>query len=87
MMSTTSYPAYVTNLLRLLSNWITWFPYDFQEEATMVKLRKLTQLCVTCEPGVLTRVTQLMQSLLKHLTAVDKHQQYISKLKKMQVRV
>ena len=84
MISTTSYPAYVSNLLRLLSNWITWFPYDFQEEATMVKLRKLTGLCVSCDGSVSSRVTQLMQSLLKHLTAVEKHTQYVAKLRKLQ---
>ena len=84
MMSSSSYPAYVSNLLRLFSNWITWFPYDFQEEATMVKLRKVTQLCVSCDASVQSRVTQLMQSLLKHLTAVEKHRQYVEKLRKVQ---
>ena len=84
MISSTSYPAYVSNLLKLLSNWITWFPYDFQEEATMVKLRKVTQLCVSCDGSVQARVTQLMQSLLKHLTAVEKHGQYLAKLRKVQ---
>jgi len=84
MISSSSYPAYVTNLLRLLSNWITWFPYDFQEESTMVKLRKLTQLCVNCDSSVQSKVTQLMQSLLKHLTAVEKHKQYVAKLRKVQ---
>ena len=84
MMSPSSHPAYTANLLRLLANWITWFPYDFQEEASMAKLRKLTQLCVTCDPAVQSRVTQLMQSLLKHLTAVEKHKQYVAKLKRVQ---
>ena len=84
MISSSSYPAYVSNLLRLLSNWITWFPYDFQEEASMVKLRKMTQLCVSCDGSVQTRVTQLLQSLLKHLTAVEKHVQYVAKVRKVQ---
>lgn len=81
MMSTASHPAFVANLLRLLSSWMTWFPQDFQEEATMSKLRKLTSLCVSCDPGVQARVTQLSQSLLKHLTAVDRHKQYVDKLR------
>ena len=81
MMSTVSRPAFVVNLLRLLSSWMTWFPQDFQEEATMSKLRKLTSLCVSCDPGVQARVTQLSQSLLKHLTAVDRHKQYVDKLR------
>ena len=81
MMSTASHPAFVANLLRLLSSWMTWFPQDFQEEATMSKLRKLTALCVSCDPGVQARVTQLSQSLLRHLTAVDRHKQYVDKLR------
>ena len=51
----------------------------------MVKLRKLTHLCVTCDLSVQSRVTQLLHSLLKHLTAVDKHIQYVTKLRKVQV--
>ena len=30
MMSASSLPSYVSNLVRMLSNWITWFSYDFQ---------------------------------------------------------
>jgi hypothetical protein len=30
MMSSESLPSFVSNLVRMLSNWITWFPYDFQ---------------------------------------------------------
>ena len=45
MMSTSSYSAYVTNLLKLLSNWLTWFPYDFQVSILMkIKLHITTQI-------------------------------------------
>ena len=30
MMSRDSIPSFVSNLVKILSNWITWFPYDFQ---------------------------------------------------------
>merc|ERR1719362_877074 len=66
---------------------MTWFPQDFQEEATMSKLRKLTSLCVSCDPGVQARVTQLSQSLIKHLTAVDRHKQYVDKLRQQRDNV
>jgi len=81
MMSSASHPAFVLNLVRLLSHWVTWFPYDFQEEATMVKLRKLSQLCVTCDGTVQARLAQLLQSLIKHLTAVEKHAAYVTRLR------
>ena len=32
MMSAESLPSFVSNLVRMLSSWITWFPYDFQVE-------------------------------------------------------
>jgi len=84
MMSTSSHPPFVSNLVRMLSHWMTWFPYDFQEEATMAKMRKLSQLCVARDSSVQSRVTQLLQSLLKHLTAVEKHKQYVAKIRKIQ---
>ena len=37
MMSTESLPSYVTNLVRMLSNWITWFPYDFQVQVQLTR--------------------------------------------------
>ena len=68
-----------------MSNWMTWFPYDYKEESMMARLRKLTQLCVARDASVQTKVTQLLQSLLKHLTAVEKHEQYVEKIRKIQV--
>lgn len=84
MMSSSSHPAFVANLIRLLSNWCTWFPYDYQEESVMSKMRKVSQLCVSKDPTVQTRMTQLLQSLMKHLTAVDRHTTYLSKITKVQ---
>jgi len=85
MMSPSSLPSYVSNLVRMLSNWITWFSYDFQEESMMTRVRKLSQLCTSLDPTVQTRLTQLLQSLLKHLTAVEKHKQYVSKIRRLQL--
>ena len=30
MMSQESIPSFVFHLVQMLSNWVTWFPYDFQ---------------------------------------------------------
>ena len=84
MMAPASHPAFVANLVRLLSNWCTWFPYDFQEEAMMARMRKLSNLCVLRDPSVQGRMTQLLASLVKHLTAVDRHRAYLSKTTKLQ---
>lgn len=84
MMYPTSHPAFVANLVRLMSNWCTWFPYDYQEEAVMARMRKLSQLCVSRDPAVQGRMTQLLQSLLKHLTAVERHRTYLAKIARVQ---
>ena len=75
----------MSNLVKMVSNWMTWFPYDYKEESMMQRVRKLCQLCVFRDPSVQTRVTQLLQSLLKHLTAVEKHEQYVAKIRAIQV--
>jgi len=85
MMSQESIPSFVFHLVQMLSNWVTWFPYDFQEESMRSKVRKLSQLCTSLDSSVQTRLTQLLQSLLKHLTAVEKHKQYVSKLRRIQL--
>ena len=87
MMAPASHPAFVANLVRLLSNWCTWFPYDFQEEAMMARMRKLSNLCVLRDPSVQGRMTQLLASLVKHLTAVDRHRAYLSKTTKLQEEI
>ena len=87
MMTSASHPAFVANLVRLLSNWCTWFPYDFQEEATMARMRKLSNLCVLRDPSVQGRMTQLLASLVKHLTAVEKHRSYLTKTSKLQIEM
>lgn len=84
-MSTSSHPAFVANMLRLLSNWCTWFPYDYQEEAVMARMRKLSTLCVTWDPSVQGKVSQLLQSLLRHLSAVERHATYLAKIARLQV--
>jgi len=84
MMSADSLPPFVSNLVRILSNWITWFPYDFQEESMMSRVRKLSQLCTSLDATVQSRMTQLLASLLKHLTAVQKHKQYVFKVRQAQ---
>jgi len=85
MMSPDSHPQFVSNLVKMVSNWMTWFPYDYKEESMMQRVRKLCQLCVFRDPTVQTRVTQLLQSLLKHLTAVEKHEQYVAKIRAIQL--
>jgi len=87
ILSASSLPSFVANTLRLLSNWCTWFPYDFQEEAVMSRMRKLSQLLVSRDPTVHGRMTQLIQALLKHLTAVEKHQNYLARISSEQSEV
>ena len=84
MMAASSHPAFVANLLRLLANWCTWFPYDYQEEAVMAKMRKVAALCVSRDPSVQGRVTQLLHSLLRHLSAVDKHRAFLARTDRVQ---
>lgn len=53
----------------------------------MARMRKLSQLCVSRDPSVQTRMTQLLQSLMKHLTAVDKHRAYLAKIAEVQAEL
>jgi len=84
MMAPVSHPAFVANLLRLLANWCTWFPYDYQEEAVMARVRRLVALCVARDAAVAGRTTQLLQSLLRHLAAVDRHTDYVARVARLQ---
>jgi len=54
-MSRDSIPSFVSNLVKILSNWITWFPYDFQVQykvggvAALRVLELLQGFGVKCE--------------------------------------
>lgn len=80
MLSAESHPAFAQNLVQMISNWMVWFPTDFREQALMQRTRQLVKLVVKLHPQSETRLSQLMQTLTTHLSAIERHDKHLDRL-------
>ena len=87
MMSTSSHPAFVTNLVDMLQKWMVSFPMDFQEESAMQPTKRLARLAVERHPPSEPRVNQLLQTLSNHLQAMEKHEKRLHTMKTFNVQI
>ena len=87
MMSPTSHPAFITNLVVMLQRWMVAFPMDFREESAMRPTKRLARLAVERHPQSESRVNQLLQTLSKHLQAMEKHEKRLLVLSKFNVQI
>ena len=87
MMSPQSHPAFVTNLVAMLQRWMVAFPMDFREESAMRPTKRLARLAVERHPPSESRVNQLLQTLNKHLQAMEKHEKRLLALSKFNVQI
>ena len=87
MMSPQSHPSFITNLVAMLQRWMVAFPMDFREESAMRPTKRLARLAVERHPQSESRVNQLLQTLSKHLQAMDKHEKRLLTLNKFNVQI
>ncbi|XP_063701831.1 ras-GEF domain-containing family member 1B [Culicoides brevitarsis] len=63
------------NIVRLLKTWTKTFPYDFRDERMMAHVKHIATRCA--ETDLNETVSQLLCALLKRLTDLERHEQYL----------
>ena len=76
-----SHPIFASNMVQMLSQWMVWFPSDFQDESMLNKVRQMVKLIVQWHPESESKLNKLLQTLMTHLTAIEKHEKLLEKLK------
>ena len=59
---------------------MVWFPSDFQDESMLNKVRQMVKLIVQWHPESESKLNKLLQTLMTHLTAIEKHEKALEKL-------
>ena len=75
-----SHPTFASNMVQMLSQWMVWFPSDFQDESMLNKVRQMVKLIVQWHPESESKLNKLLQTLMTHLTAIEKHEKALEKL-------
>jgi len=76
-----SHPIFASNMVQMLSQWMVWFPSDFQDESMLNKVRQMVKLIVQWHPESESKLNKLLQTLMTHLTAIEKHEKLLEKFK------
>ncbi|ALC44245.1 CG7369 [Drosophila busckii] len=63
--------------IRLLSEWIEIFPYDFRDERLMQQVRILARKCVFIDNSLGKQVSCILQLLVLRLTALEKYEEFL----------
>ena len=74
-----SHPIFASNMVQMLSHWFVWFPSDFQDESMLNKVRQMVKLIVQWHPESEGKLNKLVQTLMTHLTAIEKHEKCLEK--------
>jgi len=80
MLSPESHPTFAINLVNMLSQWMVWFPSDFRDESMINRAKQMVKLIIIWHPASETRLNQLMQTLMTHLNAIEKHEKHLDRL-------
>ncbi|KAL4623279.1 ras-GEF domain-containing family member 1B isoform X2 [Arapaima gigas] len=67
-------------VLQLLTEWTETFPYDFRDERTMRRLKDLTHRLASGDELYRKAVQQMMQSLIRKLTALGQYEEALMKI-------
>ncbi|NWU67815.1 RGF1B protein, partial [Pterocles burchelli] len=67
-------------ILQLLTEWTETFPYDFRDERMMRNLKELAQRIASGDEAYRKNVQQLLQSLIRKLTAVSQYEEVLAKI-------
>ncbi|SPP76294.1 blast:Ras-GEF domain-containing family member 1B [Drosophila guanche] len=63
--------------IRLLSEWIEIFPYDFRDERLMQQVRILARKCVYIDNSLGKQVSRILQLLVSRLTALEQYEEFL----------
>ncbi|KAH8306946.1 hypothetical protein KR044_001451, partial [Drosophila immigrans] len=66
--------------IRLLSEWIEIFPYDFRDERLMQQVRILARKCVFIDNSLGKQVSRILQLLVSRLTALEQYEEFLQTL-------
>ncbi|XP_017032595.1 ras-GEF domain-containing family member 1B [Drosophila kikkawai] len=66
--------------IRLLSEWIEIFPYDFRDERLMQQVRILARKCVYIDNSLGKQVSRILQLLVSRLTALEQYEEFLQTL-------
>lgn len=67
-------------MVQLLSEWTETFPYDFRDERMMRSLKELTHRLSCGDELCRKAVQQMMQTLIRKLTALGQYEEVVAKL-------
>ncbi|XP_033158912.1 ras-GEF domain-containing family member 1C [Drosophila mauritiana] len=63
--------------IRLLSEWIEIFPYDFRDERLMQQVRILARKCVYIDNSLGKQVSRILQLLVSRLTTLEQYEEFL----------
>ncbi|EDV52790.1 ras-GEF domain-containing family member 1B [Drosophila erecta] len=66
--------------IRLLSEWIEIFPYDFRDERLMQQVRILARKCVYIDNSLGKQVSRILQLLVSRLTTLEQYEEFLQTL-------
>ncbi|KAH8405362.1 hypothetical protein KR222_007069, partial [Zaprionus bogoriensis] len=66
--------------IRLLSEWIEIFPYDFRDERLMQQVRILARKCVYIDNSLGKQVSRILQLLVARLKALEQYEEFLQTL-------
>ncbi|KAL7731911.1 hypothetical protein ACLKA6_017484 [Drosophila palustris] len=66
--------------IRLLSEWIEIFPYDFRDERLMNQVRILARKCVYIDNSLGKQVSRILQLLVARLTELEQYEEFLQTL-------
>ncbi|XP_070070752.1 ras-GEF domain-containing family member 1B [Drosophila takahashii] len=66
--------------IRLLSEWIEIFPYDFRDERLMQQVRILARKCVYIDNSLGKQVSRILQLLVSRLTSLEQYEEFLQTL-------
>ncbi|XP_017042259.1 ras-GEF domain-containing family member 1B [Drosophila ficusphila] len=66
--------------IRLLSEWIEIFPYDFRDERLMQQVRILARKCVFIDNSLGKQVSRILQLLVSRLTSLEQYEEFLQTL-------
>lgn len=76
----TSVQRSAQNCIRLLSEWIEIFPYDFRDERLMQQVRILARKCVYIDNSLGKQVSRILQLLVSRLTTLEQYEEFLQTL-------
>ncbi|XP_023164777.2 ras-GEF domain-containing family member 1B [Drosophila hydei] len=68
--------------IRLLSEWIEIFPYDFRDERLMQQVRILARKCVYIDNSLGKQVSRILQLLVARLKDLEQYEKFLQSLNK-----